>query len=116
MRSIEMMLGIPPMNKFDSVVDPMIACFGDTLDLTPYKPVANNIPLDEPNPGRAVKLTGLDKFWHDKSMSLDWSHVDAADPYWLNRIVWYSLFKDAKPYPARPGEAPGQFEADDDDD
>ncbi len=35
-RSIEMMLGLDPMNKFDSVADPMVACFGDRLDLTPY--------------------------------------------------------------------------------
>ena len=28
-RSIEMMLGLDPMNKFDSVADPMVACFSD---------------------------------------------------------------------------------------
>ncbi len=38
-RSIEMMLGLDPMNKFDSVADPMAACFGDELDLTPYQAV-----------------------------------------------------------------------------
>ena len=40
--------------------------------------------------------------------SLDWSHIDAPDPYWLNRIIWYSLHKGASPYPGRPGEEPGQ--------
>ncbi len=49
-RSIEMILGLDPMNKFDSVADPMVACFSDQLDLTPYRAVPNNVPLDERNP------------------------------------------------------------------
>ena len=26
----------------------------------------------------------------------------------LNRIIWYSIYKGASPYPGRPGEQPGQ--------
>jgi hypothetical protein len=43
----------------------------------------------------------------EKTLELDWSHLDAPDPYWLNRINWYSLFKGSRPYPGRPGEEPG---------
>ncbi len=112
-RSIEMMLGLDPMNRFDAVAYPMAACFSDTLDLTPYKHVPNNIPLDERNPsGKA--MTAADRYWLDKTLALDWSHIDGPDPYWLNRIHWYSLFKGSRPYPAREGEAPGMAEADDD--
>jgi DNA-binding beta-propeller fold protein YncE len=113
-RSMEMILGLDPMNKFDSVAAPIVAPFTDTLDLTPYRAVANNIALDERNPS-GPKLTARDRYWMDKSLELDWSHVDAADPYWLNRINWYSLFKDTRPYPGRPGEEPGQHVDDDDD-
>jgi DNA-binding beta-propeller fold protein YncE len=114
-RSIEMMLGLDPMNKFDAVSEPMVACFGDRLDLTPYHAVPNNVPLDERNPsGR--RMTGADRYWLDKTLSLDWSHIDAPDPYWLNRITWYSLFKGTREYPGRPGERPGVREHDDDDD
>jgi hypothetical protein len=35
--------------------------------------------------------------------------LDAADPYWLNRIIWFSLKGEGVPYPARAGEAPGQM-------
>ncbi|HEY2154743.1 MAG TPA: bifunctional YncE family protein/alkaline phosphatase family protein, partial [Isosphaeraceae bacterium] len=112
-RSIEMMLGLDPMNRFDAVAYPMAACFSDTLDLTPYKHILNNIPLDEQNPsGKA--MTAADRFWLEKTLALDWSHIDAPDPYWLNRIHWYSLFKGSRPYPARDGEAPGMAEADED--
>ncbi|MHB1558782.1 MAG: alkaline phosphatase family protein [Isosphaeraceae bacterium] len=114
-RSIEMMLGLDPMNRFDAVAEPMTACFGNRLDLAPYRHVANNVPLDERNPsGRA--MTGADRYWEEKTRSLDWSHIDAPDPYWMNRITWYSLFKGTREYPGRPGDRPGMREADDDDD
>jgi hypothetical protein len=116
-RSIELMLGLDAMNRFDALSDPIADCFNDTLDLTPYTPVANNVPLDERNPSRKSKnVTAADLYWLEKTEELDWSKLDAPDPYWLNRINWYSIFKGSRPYPERPGEAPGQAEDDDDDD
>ncbi len=111
-RSIEMILGLDPMNKFDAVADPMIDCFSDDLNMTPFAKAANNVPLDERNPS-GKKMTATDRFWLDKTLSLDWSHIDGPDPYWLNRINWYSLHKGARPYPAREGERPGEGDADD---
>jgi DNA-binding beta-propeller fold protein YncE len=114
-RSIEMMLSLDPMNKFDAVAEPMVDCFCDQLDLTPYRAVPSNVPLDERNPS-GVTMSAADRFWLEKTQSLDWSHLDAPDPYWLNRIVWYSLFKGTRAYPGRPGEQPGTVEDDDGDD
>ena len=114
LRSIEMMLGLDPMTRFDALADPITDCFTDTLDLTPYVHTPNIVPLDERNPS-PDKMTAADKYWYEKTMELDFSHVDAADPYWLNRINWYSVFKGTREYPGRPGEAPGQKEDDDDD-
>ena len=114
-RSIEMILGLDPMNKFDSVAEPMVACFSERLDLAPYRAVKNNVPLDERNPSGSA-MTDADRYWLEKTRSLDWSHIDGPDPYWMNRITWYSLFKGAREYPGRPGEMPGMAEDDDDDD
>jgi DNA-binding beta-propeller fold protein YncE len=110
-RSIEMMLGLDPMNKFDSVSDPMVDCFRDTPDWIPYKSVGNNVPLDERNPA-PPKLSANDRYWMDKTLELDWRHLDAPDPFWLNRINWYSFYKGTRPYPDRPGERPGIADAD----
>ena len=107
-RSIEMMLGLDPMNRFDALADPITTCFNDTVDLSPYHAVNNRIPLDERNPA-GKSLTKDDRFWLEKSRELDWSHIDGPDPYWLNRIIWYSLHKGARAYPGRPGEAPGKL-------
>jgi hypothetical protein len=113
-RSIELMLGISPMNKFDATAEPFAACFTDTPDLTPYAHVPNNVPLDERNPSGAG-MTPADRYWQAKSLSLDWSGLDAPDPYWLNRVNWYSLFRGTRPYPARPGERPQTGEPADED-
>ncbi len=111
-RSMEMILGLDPMNKFDAVADPMVAAFGDALDDAPYTAVPNNVPLDE-RIGAGRKLSAEDRYWIGKTLALDWRHIDAPDPYWLNRINWYSLFGTSRPYPARPGEEPGRADADD---
>lgn len=105
-RSIEMMLGAEPMNRFDLLAGPITTCFTDTPDLTPFKAVPNNVPLDMPNPGRKTAMTRADRYWAEKTRSLDWSHPDGPDEYWLNRIIWHSTHPDGTPYPARPGEAP----------
>ncbi len=105
-RSIEMILGLDPMNRFDALADPITTCFTDTLDLTPYRAVPSNIPLDERNPaGKA--LSKDDRYWLEKTRELDWSHIDGPDPYWLNRIIWHSIHKGTRAYPGRPGEQPG---------
>ena len=110
LRSIEMMLGLDPMNRFDAVADPMAGCFTDEPDLTPYRAVPNNVPLDERNPsGR--RMSAADRYWQEKTLALDWSHLDAPDPYWLNRINWYSLFEARAPTPTAPAKRPGHARA-----
>jgi phospholipase C len=99
LRSIELMLGLDPMTKFDATAIPFTACFTDTPDTTPYRSVPNRIPLDEMNrPLRALK--GKELYWAKQSMSLDWSGVDTAEWNVLNRVVWFSVHGD-KPYPDR---------------
>lgn len=107
LRSIGLMLGLDPLNRFDALADPLAACFQDVADRAPYSHVPNTVPLDERNPSGAA-LSALDRYWLDKTLSLDWSHLDGPDPYWLNRINWYSLYKGSRPYPDRPGEEPGE--------
>jgi hypothetical protein len=102
-----MMLGLDPLNKFDAHAYPIEHCFTDRPDVTPYTKVPNNIPLDERNPGAKVgAMSREDEFWTAKTLSLDWSEIDAPDPYWLNRINWYSIFRGTRPYPDREGEEP----------
>ena len=99
LRSIELMLGLDPMNRFDASTPPLAACFTDTPDLTPYTATPNRVPLDDINPpprllqGRARQLT-------EQSIALDWGGLDQADPHALNRILWHTLQGVDAPYPA----------------
>jgi DNA-binding beta-propeller fold protein YncE len=112
-RSIEMMLGLDPMNRFDSLSRPIDTCFNDTPDLTPYVCRPNITPLGLKNPGyKNSAMNPTESYWAEKTMSLDWSHPDAPDDYWLNRIIWASLHSDGRPYPAREGEKPGMGDTD----
>lgn len=112
-KTMGMMLGFGPLCRFDAIAAPATDCFVNTPDLTPYKLTANNIPLDEANPGRKKAMTASEKYWYEKTMSLDWSSMDQADPYWLNRINWFSIYGDSRPYPGRPNERPGMIEDED---
>ncbi|MBS1721922.1 MAG: hypothetical protein JSS66_02825 [Armatimonadetes bacterium] len=111
LKSIETMLGFKPMTKFDTIARPITECFTDTPDLAAYTAAANNVPLGERNPSKS-QMTALDKYWYDKTMSLDWSSMDRADFYWVNRINWYSIYKGSRPYPDRPWDEPGHVDTD----
>ena len=97
-RSIELMLGITPMNRFDALTPPLSDCFTDTRDLSAYTAVANRIPLDLMNmPFNALR--GQDRYWAERSMALDWSAPDQADPRVLNQVMWHTVCGANSPYP-----------------
>ena len=50
LRTIEQILGLPPMNQFDASAMPMWDAFTDTPDFTPFVAVPANVPLDQMNP------------------------------------------------------------------
>ena len=49
-RTMELILGLPPMNQLDATATPMFDCFVDTPDYRPFMALKNNVPLDEMNP------------------------------------------------------------------
>ncbi len=104
LRSIEWILGLDPMTQFDAISHPLTTCFNETPDLTPYNHVSNNVALDERNPP-LPNLSAQAKYWTEKSARLNWSHIDAADPYWLSRINWFSYTQGKRPFPITPGQA-----------
>jgi hypothetical protein len=88
--TIELILGLPPMNQLDLSATPLRNCFQDKPDLTPYAAVPNKVPLDEMNP-RLDDIQGQALFWAKKSMELDFDDADEADEDTLNRILWHSV-------------------------
>jgi hypothetical protein len=97
-KTIEMILGLPPMNQLDLSATPMRHCFQAEADLTAYAAVLNKIRLDEMNP-ELKALQGKALFWAKKSLELDLDDGDEADEDTLNRILWHSVRGYDAPYP-----------------
>ncbi|RLD77857.1 MAG: hypothetical protein DRJ07_14085 [Bacteroidetes bacterium] len=97
-RTMENILGIPPLNKFDMTAEPMLDCFTDSPDFSPYKALANNIPLDQINPTLA-SLSGDALYWAEKSLEQDLDDFDRIDEDTFNRIIWHAIKGYDVPYP-----------------
>jgi DNA-binding beta-propeller fold protein YncE len=96
LRTMELILGLPPMNQMDATATPMFDCFTNTPDFAAYDAVTNNVPLDEMNPKR-----------HDDAQARQDAYVSARLPLAkpdqcpedvLNRILWRATMGN-KPYP-----------------
>jgi hypothetical protein len=61
-RSIEQILGLPPMNQNDAAALPMSELFSDEPDFTPYDAVPNRIPLDSLNGQTSSAATAVSTF------------------------------------------------------
>jgi len=106
LRTMELILGLPPMNQFDLAATPMTDSFMDTPDFTPYTVLPNTVPLDEMNP-KLASLRGKQLYYAKKSMDMPLDDVDKADEGDFNRIIWHSVKGYDTPYPrlARKPEA-----------
>ncbi len=96
-RTMEQILGLPPMNQFDLTAPLMTTMFTDTPDFTPYTVIPNQIPLDTLN-SQASALTGQARADAMVSDSLDFSVPDATAPTILNPIIWRATMGN-HPYP-----------------
>ncbi len=100
LRTIEQILGLPPMNQFDATATPMFDCFTDTPDFTPFESVPNLVPLDTMNPPKAAIADALLRRHAIQSGRLNFRRIDACPEDTLNRILWHAVKGPDAPYPA----------------
>jgi YVTN family beta-propeller protein len=98
-RTIEQILGLPPMNIQDAIASPMADCFRNEPDKTPYTALPNNIPIDEMNP-RLSSLSGKALHYARKSLLPEFDGIDTGNDDLLNRILWFAA-KGNEPYPSK---------------
>jgi len=106
LHTMELMLGLPPMNQLDAAAPAMTDCFNPEPDLTPFNAHTNIIPLDERNPPKTA-LKGEDRKMAELSLTLRLDQPDCADENSLNRILWYAA-RPNDPYPAGYAGAHGK--------
>jgi hypothetical protein len=99
MRTMELMLGLPPMHQMDATATPMSDCFTEKPDLTPFTSVTNLFPLEQMNPepskiaNRTLRQDAI------TSASLPLNEPDACPEDTLNRILWRAMKGPDQPYP-----------------
>ena len=96
-KTIELILGLPPMNQLDLSATPMRHCFQSQPHEQRFVALPNRIPLDERNPA-PKQLKGEALYWSKKSWELDLNQIDAAEEDVYNRILWFAA-KGNAPYP-----------------
>ncbi|MGQ9470177.1 MAG: bifunctional YncE family protein/alkaline phosphatase family protein [Candidatus Aminicenantales bacterium] len=99
LRTIEQILGLPPMNQFDATATPMFDCFSEQPDFRPFMAVANRIPLDELNPEPEEIADPLLRKNALLSCRLNFCQIDACPETLLNRIIWHSIKGPDAAYP-----------------
>ena len=84
-RTIEQILGLPPMNQQDLTAEPMYDAFTNQADLTPYRVRPNQIPLTTTNPTPSASAGAVEKSWAAWSAKQDFHSEDMVNMGQLNR-------------------------------
>jgi DNA-binding beta-propeller fold protein YncE len=82
-RTMEELLGLPPMNNNDGWAEPMTELFAGTPSQPPFSADDRNLKN-----GLLYKMNSPNAPGAHASSRLDFSHADAANAATLNRILW----------------------------
>lgn len=99
LRTMELMLGLPPLNQMDATATPMFDCFTNTPDFGAYTAVTNLVPLDEMNP--VPKKISDAQLRRDARVSarLPLAKADQCPEDLFNHILWRATMGTSRPYP-----------------
>ncbi|MDQ2921069.1 MAG: alkaline phosphatase family protein, partial [Acidobacteriota bacterium] len=95
-RTMEILLGMEPMNQLDASATPM-DIFRAEPDLRPFKAQLPNVALDNLITPRTRDADTA--FWMRRSSQQNLSHAALADPLTLNKIIWFSVRGKGTPMP-----------------
>jgi hypothetical protein len=103
-RSIELLLGLPPLSQYDAAATPFYAAFGTKADLTPFKGLPAQYDVKEMNSPKAYGAR--------ESAKMNFAEADDAPMHRLNEIIWKSVKGPDSPMPPpvhryRPVTGPG---------
>jgi DNA-binding beta-propeller fold protein YncE len=99
LRTIEQILGLPPMNQFDASATPMFDCFTESPDFAPFDLVPNLVALDQMNPAPQAIRDPLLRRNAYVSARINFREADRAPEDVLNRILWHAMKGPKAPYP-----------------
>ena len=92
LRTVELLLGLPPMTQHDAAAVPMVNSFMAKPDLSGFQALPARIDLMTKNPAQGYGAA--------ISARMDFSDYDRIDEDALNRVLWHSIKGVDVPYPA----------------
>jgi len=81
LRTMELILGMPPMSQHDAAATPMWRCFTKNADLRPYKALIPEVNLDDRN-------AAVDNDLQRRSDAFDLSGQDRVPDLEFNEVLW----------------------------
>ena len=92
LRTMELILGLPPMSQYDAAATPMWRSFALKPDVRPFQSVPCNVNLNDTN----TVNNGI----AEASARLDFSEVDKIDDKLFNEILWKGIRGESAQVPA----------------
>jgi YVTN family beta-propeller protein len=80
LRTIELILNLPPMSQYDAAAVPLFECFSDTPDLSPYVAIPAQVNLEQRNVA--------DNQSSKRSQFFNLAKEDAVPDLDLNEVIW----------------------------
>jgi YVTN family beta-propeller protein len=108
LRTIELILGLPPMSQYDAAAESMWRCFSPTPDLTAFNSVSANVNLDDKN----IRMTPSARI----SETFDFSKEDRIPDLVFSEVIWKAVKGEHAVMPAPRRSAFVKMTGDDDDD
>lgn len=108
LRTMELILGLPPMSQYDAAAVPLFACFTSTPTLTPYTHIPARYNIDEKNTA-----------WNEparRSQKFDLRYADTLNDDDFNEVIWMAVKGEQSKVPAPKRGAWVRIAAKDDDD
>jgi len=92
LRTIELILGLPPMSQYDAAAEPMWRCFSATPNLSPFISLPVNISLSTKNE-KDTKSARLSK-------TFDFSQEDRVPDLLFSQVIWKAVKGENSKMPA----------------
>lgn len=92
LRTIELILGIPPMSQYDAAATPLWRCFSNTADATGFTAKPLQTDINEKN-----QVTNA---WQRKSETFDFTKEDKINDREFTEVIWKAVKGEAAVVPA----------------
>ncbi len=91
LRTMELILGLPPMTQYDAAATPMWRCFTNEANLQPFHSIPARSNINETNQARSE--------WQRRSENFNLTKEDAVPDLEFNIVLWHGIKGDHIPFP-----------------